>query len=168
MIRLAESSFKLPRILFKNRILVAFVAFLIFLALAATASARGLSAPESSLLRAVNGVRASRGLAPLRLDYSLERVARSHSVSMLRGRYFSHGSFAARLRASGAAGPIFGEDLAWGPASSSWVVNGWLASPEHRAILLRPGFRRVGVGAVIGTFEGSAGAMVVTADFAGT
>jgi len=154
--------------LVKNRILVAFVAFLLFLALAATASARGLSASESSLLRAMDGVRTSHGLAPLRLDYRLERVARSHSLSMLRGHYFSHGSFAARLRASGAAGPIFGEDLAWGPASASWIVNAWLTSPEHRANLLRPGFRRVGVGAVIGRFEGSAGAMVVTADFAGT
>src|SRR6266571_3602100 len=148
--------------LFKNRILVAFVAFLVFLGLAATASARGLSASESSLIRAMNGVRASHGLARLRVDYRLERTARSHSISMLRGQYFGHGSFAARLRASGAAGPVFGENLAWGPVSSSWVVNAWLASPEHRANLLRPGFRRVGVGGVIGTFEGSAGAMVVT------
>src|SRR5437762_3575611 len=61
----------------------------------------------------------------------------------------------------------FGEDLAWGPASASWVVGAWLASPEHRAILLRPGFRRVGIGAFQGTFSGRAGALVVTADFAG-
>jgi uncharacterized protein YkwD len=87
---------------------------------------------------------------------------------MLSHQYFSHGSFAARVRASGAAGPTFGENLAWGPASSSWVVGQWLASPEHRSILLRPGFRRVGVGARQGTFSGMSGALVVTADFAGS
>jgi uncharacterized protein YkwD len=154
--------------LFKSRILVASVAFLLFLALSAGASARGLSSSESSLLRAVNAARASRGLVRLRIDYRLESVARAHSVDMLRHRYFAHGAFSVRVNSSGAAGPIFGEDLAYGPVSASWVVNAWLASPEHRANLLRPGFRRIGIGAVIGTFEGSAGTLVVTADFAGT
>jgi uncharacterized protein YkwD len=154
--------------LFKSPILVAFVAFLLFLALAGGAAARGLSSSESSLLREVNAVRASRGLARLRLDYRLETVARAHSVDMLRRHYFAHGAFSARVYRSGAAGPLFGEDLAFGPVSASWVVNAWLGSPEHRANLLRPGFRRIGIGAVIGTFEGSAGTLVVTADFAGT
>jgi uncharacterized protein YkwD len=154
--------------LFKGRILVAFVAFLLFLALASGASARGLSSSESSLLHAVNAVRASHGLARLRIDYRLETVARAHSADMLRHHYFAHGAVSARLNGSGAAGPIFGENLAYGPVSSSWVVNAWLGSPEHRANLLRPGFRRIGIGTVIGTFEGSAGTLLVTADFAGT
>jgi uncharacterized protein YkwD len=152
----------------KNRILVAFVAFLLFLGFATAAWARGLSSSESSLLRAMNAVRASHGLARLRIDSRLEAVARLHSVDMLRHNYFAHGAVSARLNGSGAAGPIFGEDLAYGPVSSSWVVNAWLASPPHRANLLRPGFRRVGIGAVVGTFEGSGGTFVVTADFAGT
>jgi uncharacterized protein YkwD len=154
--------------LFKTRILVATVAILFSLCAVATASARGLSASESSLLHVINAVRATHGLSRLHVDYRLERVARGHSVDMLHRQYFAHGSFAARLNASGAAGPLFGENLAWGPVSASWVVNSWLASPEHRANLLRPGFHRVGIGTVVGTFEGSAGALVVTADFAGT
>jgi uncharacterized protein YkwD len=87
---------------------------------------------------------------------------------MLRRGYFAHGSLAARMQASHARGPLFGEDLAWGPADAAWVVTQWLASPEHRANLLRPGFRRVGVGTVRGTFGGYSGALVVTADFAGS
>jgi uncharacterized protein YkwD len=43
----------------------------------------------------------------------------------------------------------------------------WLASPPHRANLLRPGFRTVGVGVARGTFQGYAGALLVTTDFAG-
>jgi uncharacterized protein YkwD len=62
---------------------------------------------------------------------------------------------------------VFGENLAWGPISASWVVSQWLASPEHRAILLRPGFRRIGIGAYEGSFAGQSGKLVVTADFAG-
>jgi uncharacterized protein YkwD len=46
-------------------------------------------------------------------------------------------------------------------------VAAWLASPEHRANLLRPSFRRVGLGDLAGTFQGYPGAQVVTADFVG-
>jgi uncharacterized protein YkwD len=154
--------------LIKNRFLVALLAFLLALGTAAAASARGLTSSETSLLRAMNKARTSRGLHALRVDYRLERVARSHSADMLAHQYFAHGSFFARLSSSGAAGPVYGENLAWGPTSASWVVSQWLASPEHRANLLRRGFRRVGVGTLTGSFEGSAGVWVVTADFAGT
>jgi uncharacterized protein YkwD len=100
--------------LFKTRILVASVALLLFFGVAAGASARGLSSPEYSVLRAMNAVRASHGLPRLRIDYRLESVARAHSVDMLRHQYFAHGAFSARVNASGAAGPIFGENLALG------------------------------------------------------
>ena len=115
----------------------------------------------------MNVARTSHGLTPLRVDYRLERVARSHSSDMVHRQYFAHTSFAARMHGSGASGPLYGENLAWGPVSAQWVVSQWLASPEHRANLLRPGFRRVGIGALTGTFVGHAGAFVVTADFAG-
>jgi uncharacterized protein YkwD len=87
---------------------------------------------------------------------------------MLNRQYFAHGSVAGRAAAHGARGPVFGEDLAWGTSvTAQWVVNQWLASPGHRAVLLRPGFRRVGIGIAFGTFAGRGGAAVVTADFAG-
>jgi uncharacterized protein YkwD len=88
---------------------------------------------------------------------------------MMRRQYFAHGSIASRAVTAGARGPLFGEDLAWGTGvTAQWVVNQWLASPSHRAVLLRPGFRRVGIGIRFGTFIGHGGAVVVTADFAGT
>jgi uncharacterized protein YkwD len=138
-------------------------------AVAAPAGARvqGLTSSEASLLQVMNAVRASHGLPTLRIDFRLERTARGHSADMLRHQYFAHGAFSSRVHASGARGPVFGEDLAWGPASASWVVSQWLASPGHRAVLLRRGFTRVGVGALRGRFAGNAGALVVTADFAG-
>ena len=125
---------------------------------------------ELALLHAMNEARQDQGLAPLRIDARLQRTACGHSSAMLRTDTFAHGAFATRIRRAGVRAPRVGENLAWavGPlAEAHAVVNAWLASPEHRANLLRPGYRTVGVGARKGTFEGHAGAVVVTTDFAG-
>jgi uncharacterized protein YkwD len=163
------SNFKLPRMLTKKKIFGAFLAVFVFASPTAAAQARALTSSEASLLKTMNGARTSRGLAPLQVDIRLVRAARGHSTDMLRRQYFAHGSVAGRALAAGARGPLFGEDLAWGTGlTAQWVVDQWLASPAHRAVLLRPGFRRVGIGIVFGTFIGHGGAGVVTADFAGT
>jgi uncharacterized protein YkwD len=87
---------------------------------------------------------------------------------MMQHQYFAHGAVRGRVLAQGARGPVFGEDLAWGTGvTAQRVVDQWLASPHHRAVMLRPGFRRVGLGISFGTFAGHGGAAVVTADFAG-
>jgi uncharacterized protein YkwD len=152
----------------KKKILVAFLALFALLGPAAGAQARTLSSSETSLLQTMNSVRTSHGLAPLRMDVRLLHAARSHSADMMQRQYFAHGSVASRARAHGARGPVFGEDLAWASGlTAQWVVDHWLASPPHRAVLLRPGFRRVGIGIAFGTFAGHGGAGVVTADFAG-
>jgi uncharacterized protein YkwD len=152
----------------KKKVFVAFLAAFALLGPAAGAQARTLSSPEASLLQTMNSVRANHGLSPLRLDIRLLRAARGHSADMMRRQYFAHGSVAGRVLAQGARGPVFGEDLAWGTGvTAQWVVDRWLASPRHRAVMLRSGFRRVGVGIAFGSFAGYGGAAVVTADFAG-
>jgi uncharacterized protein YkwD len=159
----------LPRMLTKKKVLTAFIAGFSLLWPAAAAHGRPLSSSETSLFRTLNAVRTARGLAPLRVDIRLVRAARGHSTDMMRRQYFAHGSVARRALAAGARGPRFGEDLAWGVGvTAQWVVDKWLASPSHRAVMLRPGFRRVGIGIAFGTFIGHGGAAVVTADFAGT
>jgi len=152
----------------KRKILVAFLALSALLGSAAGAGARSLSSPEASLLQTMNSVRTSRGLPPLRLDVRLLRAARGHSADMMHRQYFAHGAVAARVLAQRARGPVYGEDLAWGTSvTAQWVVDKWLASPRHRAVMLRRGFRRIGIGIAYGTFAGHGGAAVVTADFAG-
>jgi uncharacterized protein YkwD len=128
------------------------------------------TASELALLQAMNSARQAHGLAPLRIDARLQRAARGHSQAMLRTDTFAHGAFAARIRSVGVRARRVGENLAWAVgllAEAHAIVNVWLAKPEHRANLLRPGYRTVGVGIRIGTFEGHPGASVVTADFAG-
>jgi uncharacterized protein YkwD len=152
----------------KKKIFVAFLASFALLGPAAGAQARTVSSSEASLLLTMNSVRTSHRLAALRVDVRLLRAARGHSADMLQRQYFAHGSVLSRAQAQGARGPVFGEDLAWGTGvTAQWVVTQWLASPAHRAVLLRPGFRRVGIGISFGTFAGHGGAAVVTADFAG-
>ena len=152
----------------KRHICAVFLAVFATLGPATAAQARGLSGSESSLLGQMNAVRASHGLRALRVDYHLVRAARGHSADMMRHQYFAHGAVAGRALRAGAHGPVFGENLAWATGlTAQWVVNAWLASPRHRAVLLRPGFRRVGISILFGTFVGHGGAGVVTADFAG-
>jgi uncharacterized protein YkwD len=125
---------------------------------------------EQSFLAAVNTARASYGVAPLQLDATLQRAARAHSADMLRHNFFAHGAFGGRMLAFHVRGPFEGENLAWGTGRygrPGMVVRAWLASPEHRANLLRPGYARIGLGVSRGSFLGARGATVVTADFAG-
>ena len=134
------------------------------------ATVRRTATAATSLLQAVNQTRRAHGLRPLRLDGALVRAARSHSAEMLRGNYFAHGDFHGRMVAFHVRGPVAGENLAWGNGSyarATSIIREWLASPEHRANLLRPMFRRVGIGELTGVFLGHGGATVVTADFAG-
>lgn len=145
------------------------VGFSAFLLIPAAGAATKASA-STSLLRAVNRTRSAHGLRPLRIDTRLVRAARTHSVQMLRGGYFAHGDFHGRMLAFHVQGPAAGENLAWGNGSYAQpasIVREWLASPEHRANLLRPGWTRIGIGLARGTFLGNSGSTVVTADFAG-
>jgi len=137
---------------------------------AASQAAAKLNRSETRLLNTINRVRAAHGLQPLRRDASLTQAARAHSLDMLRRHYFAHGAFAVRMGEYHAHGPLLGENLAWGAGrlgSAAHVVQMWLASPEHRANLLRPGFTRIGLATQVGSFAGRGGVTVVTADFGG-
>jgi uncharacterized protein YkwD len=154
---------------FVKNISIVFSMFFSLFALAGPAQSQPNPA-EASLLHAMNQARAQHGIAPLRVDLRLEAAARAKSRSMLRTGTFAHGNLQRRLSSFRATGPYFGENLAWGVGangSAPGVVQMWLASPSHRANLLRRSFQRVGLGIYVGTFRGYGGTSVVTANFAG-
>jgi uncharacterized protein YkwD len=139
-------------------------------ALVFAAPAAAQSSSQVALLHEINRVRAAHGLQRLSFDPVLARAALSHSRSMAATGTFAHGAFRTRMLRFRVTGPFVGENLAWGVGSSGspqGIVTAWLHSPEHRANLLRPGFRRVGLGELTARFRGFTGANVVTADFAG-
>jgi uncharacterized protein YkwD len=138
-----------------------------------SATTRGhmtLTAAETALLNAINTTRGVHGLAPLTPGYRLERAARWHSYDMIRRNYFAHGDFSGRMYRFRVYARAMGENLAWhsGTLGATTAVAMWLASPPHRANLLRPGYRRIGIGAFRGRFQGTRRATVVTVDFAGS
>ncbi len=154
----------------RTHIFTAFAALFSAIALVPAAGAATRTTTAGSLLQAVNQTRVAYGLRPLKLDAHLIRAARSHSTEMLRGNVFAHGDFQGRMIAFHVAGPTAGENLAWGNggfARPTRIIREWLASPEHRANLLRPGWTRIGIGIARGTFLGNGSSSVVTADFAG-
>jgi uncharacterized protein YkwD len=161
----SRCSCDLPAVL---KYLLSALAATLILTLPATASA-GLSQKESAVLREMNRVRAQQGLAQLRYEEHLQRAARAHTREMIVSNVFTHGAFGARMQHFGVVASIAGENIAWGTGpqgTARAIVAAWLASPGHRANLLRPSFRRVGVGDLLGTFLGYRGAHVVTVDFA--
>ncbi len=132
-----------------------------------------LPPPERAIVRAVNVERLARGLAPLRAARGLTRAAESHSRDVLRIGRLDHrsadgGSFARRVARAGHRGAV-GEVLAFAPRGSRSdpvaVVRLWMASAPHRAALLDPRYRVLGVGSVRGSLHRTRG-LVVTADLA--
>ncbi len=126
-----------------------------------------LAAEESSFASAINRARAVRGIPPVAVDMRLIFAARTHTDSMLDGRYFAHRDWSREIARYGIRGEI-GQILGWHAVPDGSVqvlLRMWLASPEHRTILLDPRYHRVGVGVGVGAFEGFPHALVVTADF---
>lgn len=122
--------------------------------------ARPTAAPslEAEMLRLVNQERAAAGLAPLVMDERLRQVARAHSTDMFQRGYFSHytperDSPFDRLQAADISYLAAGENLALAPSVEA-AHRGLMNSPGHRANILSPSFRRIGIGALDGGLRG--------------
>jgi uncharacterized protein YkwD len=140
----------------------------------ATAAAKPrVDSKERAIVRAINRQRARHGLAKVRTSPRLARAADFHSWEMLDADYFAHesrdgGSFDRRVRRY-AKHRSLGETLAMlsgcGRGAARRVVNMWMDSPGHRAVLLSSRYRRIGIGKRAGSLGGRR-ACLVTADFA--
>jgi uncharacterized protein YkwD len=143
-------------------------------------TAATLTTLDAAVVAQLNRVRADHGLAPLRLDRGLTQAATAHSSEMLADGYFSHDSangspFSTRVRRYyGPVGHGFwsaGENLLWatGSMDAARAVAMWMASPDHRANILAPQWRDVGIAALAesdapGAF-GGATVTLITTDF---
>ncbi len=135
---------------------------------------------ENDLVGLINQIRAERGLGPLRPSSALVRAAGGHARAMARFGFFGHSSRdgssprdrVARIDPTLGAGSV-GEVLLWrSPApSAAQALSMWLGSPPHRAVLLDPGLRLIGLTSVTafaapGVF-GGLDVTIVAADLAG-
>jgi uncharacterized protein YkwD len=106
----------------------------------------------NDLFDRLNAERRARGLAALKWDDDLARVAGDWSAQMARTGNFAH-------RDLGAAGSLpgmskfsaLGENIAWVegyPSMGDQLHVGWMKSEGHRANMLQRGFDSVGIGVV--------------------
>lgn len=114
----------------------------------------------------LNARRRAAGLPPLHAVRSLTRLAQLHTGVMVARRSLEHGNLRRRLRAY-TAGRAFvvGENIGTcdGPGGTvAQMMVAWMQSPEHRANILQPRFRDVGVGVVRRATDGAAGATMTT------
>jgi uncharacterized protein YkwD len=124
------------------------------------------------IIEGVNAARAGEGLSLLRSDPTLRRIASERSADMISRGYFSHydpqtgqEALVHDIQALHYTYQYAGENIAELKNDASWVpplltvaarysaadlanqfVPGWLNSPEHRANILNPHYRRTGVG----------------------
>jgi uncharacterized protein YkwD len=137
----------------------------------ASADRGKLDGTERKVIRLVNRIRAHHGLRRLKTSRRLARAATEHTGDMLARDFLSHASsdgtgMAQRVRRYTGANWI-GENIAAvsGRATARRAVRMWMQSPPHRAVLLSPSGRRIGVGKRRGRL-GSSRRAVFTADLA--
>jgi uncharacterized protein YkwD len=142
----------------------------------ADASPRTLRVARSATLCLLNKERAAHGLSHLRAHRMLTSAAQRYAGAMVRGGFFSHVSptgstLEQRIREgtrylAGALRYEIGENIAWGQGERSKpraIVAAWMASPPHRANILRASFREIGIGVWLGApVAGLAGDAAVT------
>lgn len=119
-----------------------------------TPSAQGLTAQEQQMLNLVNQERSRAGLAPLKVDMQVTRLARLKSQDMISKRYFSHqsptyGSPFDMLKNNGVSYRTAGENIA-GNGSVSGAHSALMNSAGHRANILKREFTHVGIGIIDG------------------
>lgn len=121
----------------------------------------GIQRAGSVTLCLINSERARRGLGPLASSSQLAAAAAEHSRDMVARGYFEHEAPDGttpqdRIRATGwgrGTSRSTGENIAWGTGESATpaaIVREWMESPPHRADILRPAFREIGVGIALG------------------
>lgn len=110
-----------------------------------------VKAVEREVIRLTNIKRQEHGIAPLRENWELSRVARHKSMDMSNKEYFRHdsptyGSPFTMIKNYGIQYRTAGENIARGQSTAEQVVNSWYNSAGHRKNMLNASFTEIGVG----------------------
>jgi uncharacterized protein YkwD len=106
---------------------------------------------EDTVLTLVNQERATAGCAKLTKDSRLVKAARAHSADMAARNYFDHTTpegvtFDKRITNAGYRFSRAAENIAAGQSSPASVMDAWMNSSGHRANILSPNVKELGVG----------------------
>ncbi len=139
---------------FRHRVFHTLLLIALLASFAAPVKAQGSDAGQ--ILARINALRTQNGLPPLDLNGQLAASAQQHSDDMAATGNISHtgsdgSSIDSRIRASGYGHwrgfGIWGENIYGGQtANVETAWNFWINSQVHRANLLNPRYREVGIG----------------------
>jgi uncharacterized protein YkwD len=172
-----------------HRFIVVLAALLVLAVTASTSQAAGCAGADAvpgqaattalqhATLCLMNSARRQHGRRHLREQPALEGAASGYAQAMVAQKFFDHVSpggstMVARVRASAylhrAGSYSLGENIAWGGGSLGTprsIVRMWMQSAGHRANLLNPRFRDVGVGVASGVPPGGMAGGTYVTDF---
>ncbi|PWK10237.1 CAP domain-containing protein [Tumebacillus permanentifrigoris] len=110
---------------------------------------------QNRVVQLTNAERAKNGLAPLKMNWELQRMARVKSEDMRNRNYFDHqspsyGSPFDMMKSFGINYSYAGENIAAGQQTPESVVASWMKSPGHRANILKAQYTQIGCGVAVG------------------
>lgn len=113
-----------------------------------------------------NTERIHNGVMDLTENELLTAAAQAKAEDMAAKGYFSHNGPDGKepwvwVREAGYAYQYAGENLAVRFTDSRDVVEAWMASPSHKANIVKPAYTHIGVGVARGEFDGSPATFVV-------
>jgi hypothetical protein len=113
-----------------------------------------------------NGERHAYDLSSLSENAQLDAAAQAKASDMALKGYFSHNGPDGKepwawIKEYGYDYQYAGENLAVKFTASQDVVNAWMASPSHKANIVKPAYTEIGVGVAEGTFQGQPATYVV-------
>lgn len=111
-----------------------------------------MNSNEKEVFDLINKQRTNNGLAALKNDSEVQRVARIKAQDMVDNNYFSHtsptyGSPFDMLKSFKISYKTAGENIA-GNSSNSGAVTAWMNSSGHKANILNSNFNYTGIGVV--------------------
>ena len=121
---------------------------------------------QSALVQLTNVERKGVGASELTVDPLLTAAAQAHASDMAARSYFSHQGPGGEqpwvwISASGYQYAYAGENLATYFYESADVVSAWMASPTHRANIVKPVYKDIGIGIAEGVYQGKQTTFVV-------
>ena len=145
-----------------------------------TPSPSSMPIVRTAILCLLNAQRGAHGKLALHANASLAHAAGNYSLAMVHEGFFDHVSpggstLVSRVHRTtylnGVRGWMLAENIAYGTGGDSTpkaIVNMWMHSAGHRANILNPQYRDIGIGAALGApvqVSGASAAATYTTDF---
>lgn len=124
------------------------------------------SITPSQVIEQTNQKRAAEGLGPLSINQKLNEAAQAKGQHMFLEQYWAHTAPDGTqpwkfFKDSGYSYKVAGENLARDFSSTDEMMQGWMASPTHRANIMNNRYQEIGIAVIDGTLQGYETTLVV-------